>query len=294
MSSTPTTITYRHTGLTLVGDHWPARTPASPRGTAVLLHGGGQTRNSWRRTATRLADHGWSALTLDARGHGDSDWANPGDYTLDHLIDDLTHITRTLDEAPVLIGASMGGITALLAQADHAIARALVLVDIAPQMNTAGAERILGFMARHPDGFASLDDAATAIAAYNPHRPRRTTHEGLRKNLRQHRDGRWYWHWDPQLLHFMADPVVITDMMDRMDDAARQIATPTLLIRGELSDLIDQRSVEHLLHRIPTAHTATVTNTGHMVVGDDNDVFTIKLLDFLEHLPPQDWECSAS
>ncbi|OLZ42925.1 alpha/beta fold hydrolase [Amycolatopsis keratiniphila] len=254
---TPTPVAYRRAGLTLAADHWTAPSATPPRGTAILLHGVGQTRHSWHHTAARLAEHGWTALTFDARGHGDSDWARPDDYTVDHLVDDLVHIAGTLDYAPVLIGASMGGITALLAHADHTIARALVVVDIAPQINPAGAARILDFMAGHRDGFAALDEAAAAIAAYNPHRTRPATTHGLRKNLRQHRDGRWRWHWDPQLLQFISDTTGLTDLATRMDTAARHITIPTLIIRGELSDVVNHDSVEHLLHHIPTAHTAT-------------------------------------
>ncbi|HEY3479184.1 MAG TPA: alpha/beta hydrolase [Streptomyces sp.] len=284
--STPTPVIYRRAGLSLAGDHWSARPAASPRGTAVLLHGAGQTRHSWHHTAARLAGRGWTALTLDARGHGDSDWARPHGYTVDHLVDDLVHVTGTLGDTPVLIGASLGGMTALLAHADHTLARALVLVDIAPRINPAGAARILDFMTRHRDGFATLNEAAAAITAYNPHRPRPATTDGLRKNLRQHRDGRWYWHWDPQLLQFVSDTAALADLAARMDAAARRITIPTLLIHGELSDIVDHDSVDHLLHHIPTADTATVTNTAHMVAGDDNDMFTNHLIDFLNQLLP--------
>ncbi|OLZ51821.1 MULTISPECIES: alpha/beta fold hydrolase [Pseudonocardiaceae] len=285
MTTGPTTVHYQCEGITLAGDHWTPDTSTHPRGTAILLHGVGQTRKSWQRTAARLAADGWSALTLDARGHGDSDWACPDGYTLEHLVDDLTHIGRTCEDRPVLVGASMGGLTALVAQAHHDLGRALVMVDIAPQMNTTGAERILRFMGQHREGFATLDDAAAALADYNPHRTTPGSTRGLRKNLRKHRDGRWYWHWDPQLLQFMADPAAFTATLRQIDDAAHQITAPTLLIRGELSDVIDQGSVEHLLDRIPTASSITIANTGHMIVGDDNDFFTTALLDYLNDLP---------
>ena len=61
--------------------------------------------------------------------------------------------------------------------------------------------RIGAFMAEHmDDGFASLDEVADAIQGYNPHRPRPTNLEGLKKNLRHGDDGRWYWHWDPAFI----------------------------------------------------------------------------------------------
>src|SRR5205085_10912095 len=81
-----------------------------------------------------------------------------------------------------------------------AVARALVLVDVAHQVELEGRNRIGTFMTGAPDGFASLEEAADAIAAYNPHRPRPTDLSGLAKNLRQREDGRWVWHWDPRFV----------------------------------------------------------------------------------------------
>ena len=98
------------------------------------------------------------------------------------------------------------------------IARGVVLVDIVPDMEQAGANRIQQFMAEHAlTGFASLDEVADAVAAYNPHRPRPTDLSGLRKNVRE-RDGRWYWHWDPAFVGGTADlpPSEIGDT-DRAD-----------------------------------------------------------------------------
>ena len=187
-------------GNRLVAD--VAGDPADPP--VVLLHGGGQTRHSWGTTLTMLGDKGWRAYSVDLRGHGDSEWAADGDYTLDAFAGDVVAITRALGDAPALVGASLGGIASLAAigeQPDEEIARALVLVDVAPRIEEAGRDRIGAFMIEHmDDGFASLDEVADAIQGYNPHRPRPTNLDGLEKNLRQGDDGRWYWHWDPAFI----------------------------------------------------------------------------------------------
>ncbi|MEZ5238412.1 MAG: alpha/beta fold hydrolase [Microthrixaceae bacterium] len=169
--------------------------------TVVLLHGGGQTRHSWHGTWRVLADAGWRAVSLDLRGHGDSEWDPEGDYSLDAFANDALAVARSMDRPPVMVGASLGGLSALTAigeASDQAsVARALVLVDVANKLEDDGRERIGAFMTANLDGFASLEDAADAIAAYNPNRPRPTDLSGLAKNLRQREDGRWYWHWDP-------------------------------------------------------------------------------------------------
>ncbi|NED68678.1 alpha/beta hydrolase, partial [Streptomyces sp. SID10244] len=191
---------FRGDGVELVGNLWQSeRLPR--RGTVVLLHGGGQTRHSWQSTARRLAGAGWDAHAIDARGHGDSEWARDGDYSIDAHARDLRAVVAELPVQPVLVGASMGGMAALTAQAaDPGLARGLVLVDITPRAEPQGLAKISSFMESGLAGFDTLEDALTAVIAYNPHRRRAPRIDGLRKNLRR-RDGRWYWHWDPEIIH---------------------------------------------------------------------------------------------
>src|SRR5690606_10858671 len=106
-------------------------------------------------------------------------------------------VRRQIGGRPVLVGASLGGLTALLLEGEIApgTARGLVLVDVAPRVEPEGVLRIHAFMTAHPDGFADLEEAAAAISDYLPHRPRRGVPPGLAKNLRRGADGRWRWHW---------------------------------------------------------------------------------------------------
>lgn len=271
-------------GIRLAGQRWTPDPESAPAGIALLLHGGGQTRHSWHGTAARLASHGWLAITVDTRGHGDSQWAPDGDYSLDAFAGDLYAIVDTLDQPPVVIGASLGGMTALVAEGERpGLSRGLVLVDIAPRIEVAGRDRIQAFMNSAPTGFASLDEVADAIQAYNPHRPRPRNLDGLTKNVRQHADGRWYWHWDPRFLRLGDEPARAVDT-ERRYRAARGITVPTLLVRGTRSDIVTPEAAAELLTLIPTA-TAVEVTAGHMIAGDDNDVFTVQLLEFLAKLP---------
>lgn len=269
-------------GVTLAADAWGL--PDAPP--VVLLHGGGQTRHAWGDTARKLGGGGWHALALDLRGHGESTWAPDGDYRLDRFADDLRHVLSALPHPAVVVGASLGGMTALLAAGEPPRAKvaALVLVDIAPRIETEGAARIVGFMLSRPDGFASLDEAADAIAAYQPHRPRPRDLSGLEKNLRRGDDGRWRWHWDPRFLAGVGRPSS-GDTPTRLDAAARMLDVPTLLVRGRLSDLLSEEGARHFLELVPHARYTDVSGAGHMVAGDRNDVFTRAVTDFLATLP---------
>lgn len=279
-SSVPVTVAGR--GVRLVGELWEPQGPA--HGTVLLLHGGAQRRHSWRATGERLASQGWRALAFDSRGHGDSDWAPDGDYSASALVDDVEAIVATLNEKPVLIGASMGGMASLMAEGERGgLARALVLVDVVARIEPEGVTRIHQFMHGRPEGFASLEEAADAIAAYNPHRPRPKSLEGLRKNLHQRDDGRWYWHWDPAFLQLSSEPEREI-RYDRAQAAARNITVPTLLIRGGHSDIVSEEGLREMQQLIPHAETVEVPATGHMIAGDDNDVFTARLGEFLSRV----------
>lgn len=253
----------------------------------VFLHGGGQTRRSWGRAAAAVANHGWQAVTIDLRGHGESDWSSEGDYRVVSFAGDVQEVLRGLPAKPVLVGASLGGFTSMLlaGELSPGIASAVVLVDIVPNMEQSGATRIHSFMAdRVESGFASLEEVADAIAEYNPHRPRPTDLEGLTTNLRRRGD-RWYWHWDPQFISGAAafPPFEVTDA-DRMHTAVEAIlrsGVPMLLVRGQVSDLVSQERADEFLARFPQVEFTDVRGAGHMVAGDRNDIFAGAVLDFL-------------
>jgi pimeloyl-ACP methyl ester carboxylesterase len=281
----------RFTGVddvTLVADAYGD--PADPP--VVLLHGGGQTRHAWGNTARQLGEQGWYALTVDLRGHGDSDWSPDGVYSLERFAGDVRAVSAALASRPALVGASLGGMASLLAigEGDAPVATALVLVDVAPQVEAAGVERIRAFMRQGLDGFPDLESAADAIASYNPHRPRPTDLSGLTKNLRQRDDGRWYWHWDPRFMALQEQPEGGIDGVpsarmvpqERLEDAARNLRVPTLLVRGASSDLLSEEGAAHMMRLVPHAEQVDVAGAGHMVAGDRNDRFNAAVTEFLE------------
>jgi pimeloyl-ACP methyl ester carboxylesterase len=259
--------------------------PAAPA--VVFLHGGGQTRRSWSRAAAAVAERGWQAVTVDLRGHGESDWSDDGDYRLISFAGDVQELLRRLPPEPVLVGASLGGFTTMLlaGEISPGIARAVVLVDIVPNMDPSGATRVHNFMAdRVKSGFESLNEVADMIAEYNPHRPRPTDLDGLRTNLRRRGD-RWYWHWDPKFISDTASlpPSEVADV-DRMYAAVEAILVdgiPMLLVRGQMSDLVSQERADEFLVRFPQVEFVDVCGAGHMVAGDRNDVFADAVVDFL-------------
>jgi pimeloyl-ACP methyl ester carboxylesterase len=254
------------------------------RGSVILAHGGGQTRHSWALAGRRLAERGWKTVAVDLRGHGDSDWAADGDYRIERFAEDLIAIAATLGDKPALIGASLGGMAGLIVETVVAPGAfsSLTLVDIIPKSDPAGVEKIMAFMSADIDhGFASLDAAADSIAAYLPHRPRRTDLSGLGKNLRLGEDGRYRWHWDPK---FVAG-VHGDRRQSRPEDfeaLCRDIKIPVHLIRGRLSELVSLEAAKAFVGTLRHGQFTDVADAGHMVAGDRNDVFVDAVVGFLD------------
>ena len=275
---TPRKLRLAGDGLTLAADGWgsPSDEPV------LLLHGGGQTRHAWDATARALAERGYYAVSVDARGHGESDWCPGARYQLEHFSTDLKLVVASFDRPPVIVGASLGGYMAMLGVGQMGvIARAMVLVDIAPRIEPEGVARIFEFMTAYPKGFASVDEAADAVADYLPHRRRPKNLNGLHKNLRLRDDGRYYWHYDPNFIATIRADRPSGELV-RDESIVRNITIPTLLIRGKLSDLLSEDGARHFLELVPHAEYVDVSGAAHMVAGDANDRFSGAVIAFLE------------
>jgi non-heme chloroperoxidase len=270
-------------GVSIAGDCW-----GDPSGPLVLLqHGGGQTRHAWKNVGETLGRAGYHAVAFDARGHGDSDWAPDGVYGQDIMVEDLRCVIDALGgRRPVLVGASMGGGTSLVAVGEDRVdATALVLVDIAPRIEAEGVQKIQAFMSQKPEGFESLAEVAAAIAAYQPHRRPPKDLAGLAKNLRLAPNGRYRWHWDPRFMTLRRE---MDKRVVRLEACAQALALPTLLVRGGLSDVLSEDGARAFLDLCPRAEYVNITDAGHMVAGDRNDIFGKAVIDFLARTVPVD------
>ena len=260
-------------GLTLVATAWgdPGAVPV------VLLPGGGQTRRSWAGVGRHLAAAGFEAISVDLRGHGDSAWDPDGDYRHATVAEDVLAVCATL-AGPAVVGASLGGVAALLAVGEMGLAaRSLVLVDIVPRSERSGVRRVVTFLAGSEDGFASLEEAAEAVRAYKRDRP--VDLDRLRHNLRRSDDGRYRWHWDPRLVSHQGR--YSRDIPERMAAASAGVTVPTLLVRGKRSDMVSDDGVAEFLRLVPHAEYVDVAGAAHMVTGDHHDAFARAIVEFL-------------
>ena len=196
----------------------------------------------------------------------------------------MSIVERLNKPVVALVGASMGGVTAMSAVANGYRPSALVVIDIVPDPEPAGVQKIRDFMRANLDGFSDLEEAVTAVRKYNPNRPP-TGGSGLARNLRQGEDGRLYWHWDPRILDNIPDPEQHSRLISGLSKA---VDVPTLLIRGGISDVVTADAAARFQASVPHLELLEVGGAGHMVAGDRNDIFTQGAIDFLAcHAPTQ-------
>lgn len=279
----------------IVGEIWKRTVPGNgdeKNHPILLLHGGGQTRHAWQETAHRLVKRGYTVIAVDQRGHGESEWLPGGNYSFDFFARDILTLSKSIQDdfgcKAIVVGASLGGIGALLAEGHYrpGNCKALILVDITPRVSPLGVSRILEFMAAKAEqGFASLEEAADAISSYLPNRKRPDNLDGLKKNLRLGSDGRYRWHWDPKFVEQRGEYDINSDVFeDLMINSAKSLNLPVLLLRGSRSDLVEEEHVEEFRKLVPHASYVDVSGAGHMIAGDKNDIFAEALINFIDSL----------
>lgn len=267
--------------VTLIGEEIRANSPPS----VLFAHGFGQTRQSWSGAQLALSKQGIGSIAWDMRGHGESGRnALELHYQAEQFAEDVRLLSQRFENKPLLVGASMGGLTGMMAQARHDVFSALVLVDVTPRWEIAGVARIMAFMKAFPNGFDSHDHAADVIANYLPQRRERKNSKQLKFLLREHQ-GRFFWHWDTRMLSEFVEHS--EHLQDYIREAAQQITVPTLLISGGKSDIVSEQTIADFLQLVPHAEHRSLPDATHMVAGDDNDAFNDLLLSFKRTLSQQ-------
>lgn len=246
----------------------------------LCLHGGGQTAYMYEELGAALAGQA-HVLAPDMPGHGDSDPAvgDLGNITMPRLI--ASTLPPLLDqfgmERVSIVGASLGGMTSIvLADERPELVAGIVLVDVGHKLEPEGVRRIVDFMTAH-ESFASTEEAAVAISEYLPNR-KAGRPESLTRNLRQRADGRWEWKHGVgrRMREAEAEGVELPHPADDLDnvlfgieDAARRLRCPVLVLRGEQSDVLSRDGADELVDIIPDAELAIVEKAGHLAAGDN-------------------------
>ena len=248
----------------------------------LLLHGFAQTCHSWDFVALAFCDR-FHVVSLDQRGHGDSDWAADGDYSPETQQADIAGVVKAIGLRDfTLMGLSMGGRNSFTYAANHPDeVRALVIVDAGPQNMRAGSRNIRNFV-QQEDELDSVDDFVQRVLKYNPRRDATQVRGSIMHNLKQLPSGKWTWKYDkrfrqPGGRRFEQDAATT----ERLWGYLESLACPTLVARGDQSDIIAMDTADGMVGRIPNGRLATVENAGHLVPGDNPAGFERAVTEFL-------------
>lgn len=244
----------------------------------LLLHGGNQSAHSWDLVSLHLADR-YRVVALDQRGHGDSEWSRESDYTLGALARDAAGLIR--DRAmhrPILVGHSMGGMVALLLAKLHpGIPRALVIVDVGPEIAERGTDSIRDFVQRRVE-FDDPEEFLDQVAKYDPFRKREHMARTLKYNLLRRADGKYVSKHDRRRL---ADPFGA----ERVSlDCVRRFDFPVLVVRGAESPVLEADAAHRFAAALPEGRLVTIPDCGHNVHSQNTPGFLAAIAPFLASL----------
>lgn len=244
----------------------------------LLLHGGGLNAHTWDVVCLGLR-RDYHCIAVDARGHGDSEWSAIGDYRREAHRADVEALVGQLGlNNFVLVGMSMGGMTALDYAGRHAEKlSALVLVDVGPETHRAGANRIRDFSA---ETAGTLEEYVERAAAFNPLRSRDVLRRSLQYNLRRTVDGKLVWKHDPNR-HGEESAEAQDARRAELWNAVARITCPTLVVRGGKSDVFFDEDAQKLANALPRGSWVRVEGAGHTVQGDQPKALLDELRRFL-------------
>ena len=255
---------------------WKPQQEAAP--VVVLLHGYTGHARSWDAVAQGMADR-YRVIALDQRGHGESAWAGPGGYAIGEMTADLEAFVAALGLGGFdLVGLSMGGMVSMdYAGRRPAALHRLIIVDIAPEIASQGSSRIQTGQ-KQSDVFDSRKVAFEGARTANPIPPDDHLHHRVYNNLMLLADGRVTWRYDRAL----RDPRELKMRSPEEGWAScAAITAPTLVMRGEISDILAPEVADRMVRTIPGSRLAIVEGAGHSIPLDKPDGFLAAARGFL-------------
>jgi pimeloyl-ACP methyl ester carboxylesterase len=243
----------------------------------LALHGAAAHAHWWDPVAPHLARH-VRVLALDWRGHGRSAWPRPPAYRSEDFAAELTGVIEALGLENVVVAAhSMGGHNAMAFAAWHPdrLAR-LVVVDARPHVNY---ERLRALQRRAPRLQTEFPTLAAAMARFRLRPPETTAAPTLLRTIARHGlvrlpSGRWRYRFDP-LCEQTRMPVDCWPLLAR-------IASPTLVVRGEHSTILDPDVARRMVKELPAGALEEIPGAHHHVTFDAPRALAAAILAWLD------------
>jgi len=218
---------------------------------------------------------------LDQRGRGETDWAPGGDYSSDAFVADLEGFCDALSLGTfTLAGHSMGGRNSMaFAGRNPEKLDNLILVDIGPDVDPRGSERITRELQQVPEDFDSFETAYEFVSSQNRYASDQVLRRRLTYATRKLPNGKIGWRYDlairEQRRHSTGAP------QPDLWPALSNVSCPTLIIRGSETDTLDLGVAERMVGTLGDGRLVHVAEAAHMVFEDNPQGFNQVLSDFL-------------
>ena len=248
----------------------------------LCLHGGSQQAHSWDFFALGMRDQ-YHVISLDQRGHGDTDWHPEGHYSAEDHQNDLDEFTKAINlQQFTLVGLSMGGRNSYTFTARHPeLIEALVICDVGPELNSVGTSHISQFTSG-PDQFDSLDELAQHAYRYDPNRSLDQFRGSVVNSVKQLPSGKWTWKYDRRFRGQQGRGAMSNaEVVEQHWGFIKSIRCPTLIVRGGVSDVFTMEVAQRMQSLIPGSQVTEVPNAGHLVAGDNPAGFEKAVKKFL-------------
>ena len=246
--------------------------PAKP--TVFMLHGVSQQAHSWDFVSLALSPD-YHVISLDQRGHGDTDWAADGNYSIDAMQADIDGVIDSLSLNDFnLMGHSMGGRNSFIWASRHPdTLRSLTIVDTGPETQSRGQDRIRQFR-ELPNNLDSFQEFAERVKSYTGRNEEQVL-GALKYSIREMPHGKWAWKWDPATRNrgrAGSDPVWTSE---RLWECVKAVDCPSLVLRGSRSDIFAEDTLAKMGQVMTDCTTETIKNAGHLVQGDNPADFIV-------------------
>ena len=236
----------------------------------VILHGLFGFSDNWQTHAKKLAEY-YRIILVDLRNHGHSEWTEEFSYSL--MAEDIKELCDDLGlNRIILLGHSMGGKVAMyFAQHYEEMLEKLIVVDIGVKAYPMHHQHILAGL--HALDLENMKARSEAEAVLKKHIDSDGVRQFLLKNL--------YWKEKGQLAFRMNLTVLEREMPEILSALPeKEVMTPTLFIRGELSNYILDEDITELEERFPDSYVVTISGAGHWVHAEEPECFLESVLGF--------------
>lgn len=237
--------------------------------TCIFVHGLGEGAFVWENLCNSISSD-CSIITIDLRGHGESDWDPQAKYSSESYLTDVGNIIEALKlDDILLIGHSLGGnLSIAITKRLTELVNGLIIIDSSPSISGYMNEYMLREFQQEHKGYSSVESYFKIIHEKRPLPTERTLRQFAQGALRKADDGLYYLKRDPALGSDenweVGDTVNIWTELDR-------ISCPVLLLRGAGSAVLQKPEAERLAREFRSCDYLNIPMSGHSIMLDNPD-----------------------